>query len=103
MANETTEPQPTKEKEKELKIRDLKPKDDVKGGAPAGKKDEKRGPSSHSRDRFHEVSEGRGLARGHLATVHVCVQKIVPRIRALVRNHFSVFATIPCVGLSLSR
>jgi hypothetical protein len=44
MANETTEPQPTKEKEKELKIRDLKPKDDVKGGAPAGKKDEKVAP-----------------------------------------------------------
>jgi hypothetical protein len=41
MANETTEPEPTKKKEKELKIRDLKPKDDVKGGAPDGKKDEK--------------------------------------------------------------
>ena len=44
MANETTEPEPTKGKEKELKIRDLKPKDDVKGGAPAGKKDEKAAP-----------------------------------------------------------
>jgi hypothetical protein len=44
MANETTEPEPTKEKEKELKIRDLKPKDDVKGGAPDGKKDEKPAP-----------------------------------------------------------
>jgi hypothetical protein len=44
MANETTEPEPTKKKEKELKIRDLKPKDDVKGGAPDGKKDEKPTP-----------------------------------------------------------
>jgi len=41
MANETPEPEPTKKKEKELQIRDLKPKDDVKGGAPDGKKDEK--------------------------------------------------------------
>ncbi|HXX42720.1 MAG TPA: hypothetical protein VEI58_10720 [Chthoniobacterales bacterium] len=44
MANETPEPEPTKEKAKELKIRDLKSKDDVKGGAPAGKKDEKATP-----------------------------------------------------------
>jgi hypothetical protein len=44
MANDTTEPEPTKEKEKELKIRDLKPKDDVKSGAPAGEKDEKPAP-----------------------------------------------------------
>jgi len=44
MADETAEPEPTKEKEKELIIRDLKPKDDVKGGAPAGKKDEKAAP-----------------------------------------------------------
>ena len=41
MANDTTEPEPTKEKEKELKIRDLKPKDDAKGGAQAGKKEDK--------------------------------------------------------------
>jgi hypothetical protein len=44
MANETTEPEPTEKKEKELKIRDLKSKDDVKGGAPAGKKDDKATP-----------------------------------------------------------
>ena len=44
MANETPEPEPTEKKEKELKIRDLKPKDDVKGGTPDGKKDQKSAP-----------------------------------------------------------
>ena len=44
MANETPEAEPTKEKEKEPKIRDLKSKDDVKGGAPAGKKNGKGTP-----------------------------------------------------------
>jgi len=44
MANETPEAEPTKEKEKEPKIRDLKSKDDVKGGAPAGKKNGKATP-----------------------------------------------------------
>jgi len=44
MANETPEPEPTKDKVKELKIRDLKPKDDVKGGASDGKKDEEAAP-----------------------------------------------------------
>ena len=44
MASETTEREPTKENEKELKIRDLKPKDEVKGGASDAKKDEKPPP-----------------------------------------------------------
>ena len=44
MANETPEPKPTKEKKKELKIHDLKSKDDVKGGAPADNKDENAAP-----------------------------------------------------------
>jgi hypothetical protein len=44
MPNETTEPEPTKEKKKELKIRDLNPKEDAKGGAPNAKKDEKPAP-----------------------------------------------------------
>jgi hypothetical protein len=41
MPDETTESEPTKENEKERKIRDMTPKNDVKGGAPEGKKDEK--------------------------------------------------------------
>jgi hypothetical protein len=44
MANETTEPEPTKENKKDPKIRDLTPKDDVKGGAPNAKKDERPAP-----------------------------------------------------------
>jgi len=44
MPNETTEPQPTKEEKKELKIRDLTPKEDKKGGASDAKEDEKSPP-----------------------------------------------------------
>lgn len=41
MPDETAKPEPTKEKKENLKIRDLTPKDDMKGGAPNTKKDEK--------------------------------------------------------------
>jgi hypothetical protein len=44
MENDTPEPESTKEKGKEPKTRDLDPKNDVKGGAPAGKKDKKAAP-----------------------------------------------------------
>jgi len=41
MPDETTKPEPTKEKKRELKIRDLKPKSDAKGGASERERDEK--------------------------------------------------------------
>jgi len=44
MPDEPSEPEPPKENKKEQKIRDMTPKDDVKGGAPADKKDEKAAP-----------------------------------------------------------
>ncbi len=43
MPDEATKPEQTKEK-KENKTRDLTPKDDVKGGAIQGKKDDTRAP-----------------------------------------------------------
>ena len=44
MPSETTEPEPTKEEKKELKVRDLTPKEDPKGGASDAKKDKKPPP-----------------------------------------------------------
>ena len=44
MPSETTEPEPTKEEKKELKIRDLTPKEDKKGGVSNAKKEEKPPP-----------------------------------------------------------
>ena len=44
MSDETTEPEPTKEEQKEPKIRDMTPKKDIKGGAADGEKDQKPAP-----------------------------------------------------------
>ena len=38
MPNETSEPEPTKKKKREIEIRDLTPKSDAKGGAPQAEK-----------------------------------------------------------------
>ena len=44
MPDEATEPEPTKEEQKEPKIRDMTPKKDIKAGAADGKKDQKPTP-----------------------------------------------------------
>lgn len=44
MPNETTEPEATKGREKEVKICGLTPNENIKGDAPPAKKDEKPGP-----------------------------------------------------------
>jgi hypothetical protein len=41
MPDETTKPEPAEEKKREVKIRDLTPKSDAKGGAAKGERDEK--------------------------------------------------------------
>lgn len=41
MPDETTKPEPPKEQKKEVKIRDLTPKGDAKGGAAKEEQDEK--------------------------------------------------------------
>ena len=41
MPDETPKPEPAKEKKGEVKIRDLTPKSDAKGGAAKGERDEK--------------------------------------------------------------
>ena len=44
MPDETTESEPTKKNKNERKVRDITPKNDVRGGAPEGKKEEKPAP-----------------------------------------------------------
>jgi len=41
MPDETSEPEPTKKKKREVEVRDLTPKSDAKGGAKEANKDEK--------------------------------------------------------------
>ena len=41
MPSETSEPDPTKKKKREVEVRDLTPKSDAKGGAKEANKDEK--------------------------------------------------------------
>lgn len=54
-ANETAEPEPTKNKKREVEIRDLTPTSDVKGGATKANKDEK-----HASRRTGEVDFMKG-------------------------------------------
>jgi len=41
MPNQTSEPEPTKKKKREVEIRDLTPKSDARGGATESNKDQK--------------------------------------------------------------
>ena len=55
MPNETGEAEPTKKKKREVEVRDLTPKSDVKGGATKASKDEK-----HASRRTAEVDFMKG-------------------------------------------
>jgi hypothetical protein len=43
MPHENSQPEPAEKKNREVEVRDLKPKTDLKGGATDAKKDRKRG------------------------------------------------------------